>query len=395
MISEYVEEEDFASLLEESFAGSANLTKGQSVDAMVVKISGDWIFIDTGCKGEGILCREEFLNEDGTLSVSEGETVRAIYLGQSDGESRFTTRIGTKGGQGSAQIEDVWRSSIPVEGTIEKEVKGGFEVRLPGAVRAFCPLSQIDLFRSDLSGYVGRRCDFRVIQYSENGRNIVISRRVILEEEAQRQKDLLREKLTVGMVVTATVRSILPFGAFIHTEGIDGLLPISELAWGHVKDPSEILSVGQVVQVKAKRLDWDNNKFSFSLRDAGADPWLCAGERYREGSYHIGTVSRLAPFGAFVTLEPGIDGLIHISKVRMGKRISHPREVVREGEKLEVKIDSIDLETRKISLSLAAVSRAADEDAQSVSDYRQFAAKGEKTTFGSFGDLLIKSSKSK
>ena len=394
-MSDFVEEEDFAALLEASLGGAEKLNKGQTVDATVVKISGDWVFIDTGRKGEGVLSREEFLKEDGTISISEGDTIRAIYLGQVDGETRFTTRIGAKGGQGSAQIEEAWRSAIPVEGSIDKEVKGGFEIRLPGAVRAFCPFSQVDLFRGEAASYLGRRCDFRVIQYSENGRNIVVSRRIILEEEAQQKKELLRESLTVGMVVTGTIRSLLPFGAFINVDGIDGLIPISELAWGRVEDPAEILSVGQVVQVTVKKLDWENNKFSFSLREAGIDPWQSVSERYAEGSFHVGTIARLVPFGAFVTLEPGVDGLIHISKLGAGKRIAHPKEVVREGEKLEVKIESIDLATRKISLALAAVSRAAEEATQGADEFRQLAAKTEKTSFGSFGDLLKKAGKSK
>lgn len=394
-MSDYVEEEDFAALLEANLGGAEKLNKGQTVDAVVVKISGDWVFIDTGRKGEGVLSREEFLKEDGTISISEGDTIRAIYLGQIDGETRFTTRIGAKGGQGSAQIEEAWRSAIPVEGSIEKEVKGGFEVRLPGAIRAFCPFSQVDLFRGEAAGYIGRRCDFRVIQYSEDGRNIVVSRRIIMEEEAQQQKDLLRESLALGMVVTGTIRSLLPFGAFINVGGIDGLIPISELAWGRVADPAEILTVGQTVQVTVKKLDWENNKFSFSLRDAGNDPWQGVNERYPEGSFHVGTIARLVPFGAFVTLEPGVDGLIHISKLGAGKRIAHPKEVVREGEKLEVKIESIDLATRKISLALASVSRAAEEATQSADEFRQLAAKTEKTSFGSFGDLLNKAGKRK
>lgn len=389
-MSDFVEEEDFAALLEANLGGAEKLVKGQTVDAVVVKISGDWVFIDTGRKGEGVLSREEFLQEDGTISIAEGDTIRAIYLGQIDGETRFTTKISGKGGQGNAQLEEAWRSAIPVEGSIEKEVKGGFEVRLPGAVRAFCPFSQVDLYRGEAASYIGRHCDFRVIQYSENGRNIVVSRRIILEEEAQQQKELLRESLAVGMVVTGTIRSLMPFGAFINIGGIDGLIPISELAWGRVEDPADLLSVGETVQVTVKKLDWENNKFSFSLREAGIDPWQSVSERYQEGAFYVGIVARLVPFGAFVTLEPGIDGLIHISKLGAGKRIAHPKEVVREGEKIEVLIESIDLETHKISLALATVSRAADEATQSVNEFRQLAAKTEKTSFGSFGDLLKK-----
>lgn len=383
-------EEDFAALLEANLGGADQLQKGQTVDAVVVKISGDWVFIDTGRKGEGVLAREEFLAEDGTISIKEGDTVRAFYLGASNGEARFTTRMGSRGA-GSPQIEEAWRSGIPVEGSVDKEIKGGFEVRLAGNVRAFCPFSQIELYRAaEASAYVGKRLEFRVTQYAENGRNIVVSRRILLEEERERQRVLLREKLQEGMTVTGVIRSLQPFGAFINVDGIEGLIPISELAWGRIADPAEIVSVGQSVQVVVKKLDWDNNKFSFSLREAGIDPWQTAIQRYTEGSFHVGTVARLAPFGAFVTLEPGIDGLIHISKLGAGKRIQHPREVVKEGETIEVKVEGVESATRRISLTLAATAHAAEEEAKTAAEARQIAQQSEKVTFGSFGDMLRK-----
>lgn len=380
--------EDFARLLDASSTGTVNLVKGQTVDAHIVKISGEWVFIDTGRKGEGVLSREEFIGPDGELTVKEGDVIRAFFLGQSSGEARFSTRLGGRGA-GSAQIEEAWRSGLPVEGTVEKEVKGGFEVRLSGGVRAFCPFSQVDLYRSgEPAAYCGQRFDFRVTQYAENGRNIVVSRRVLQEVERERLRDLQRERLHEGMTVTGTIRSLQPFGAFISVDGIEGLIPISELAWGRIEDPAEIVSVGQSVQVVVKKLDWEKERFSFSLREAGSDPWQGVGERYRNGTYHNGKVVRLAQFGAFVTLEPGLDGLIHISKLGAGKRIQHPREVLKEGQSVEVKIEGVDLEARRLSLSLAEVSRAAEEEARTVAEARQWAEQGEKTSFGSFGDLL-------
>lgn len=379
-------EEDFAALLEENLGGSERLQKGQTVDATVVKITGDWIFIDTGRKGEGVLGKEEFLDADGQLTVKEGDTVRAFFLGQSNGEARFTTRLGGRGA-GSPQIEEAWRSQIPVEGSVEKEIKGGFEVRLAGNARAFCPFSQIELFRAaDAAAYIGKRFEFRVTQYSENGRNIVVSRRVLLEAERERQRELMRERLVEGATVTGVIRSVQPFGAFVNVDGIEGLIPISELAWGRVEDPSEIVTPGQTVQLVVKKLDWENNKFSFSMRGAESDPWQGVGERYPLNSFHHGAVARLAPFGAFVTLEPGIDGLIHISRLGAGKRIQHPREVVREGERIEVKIEGIDNATRRISLTLAAASRAADEEASSAAEARAFSQQAEKVSLGSLAD---------
>lgn len=390
-----IPEEDFAALMEANLGGSDRLEKGQTVDAVVVKISGDTVFIDTGRKGEGVLGREEFLAEDGTLTIKEGDTVRAFYLGSANGEARFTTRLG-KGAAGNAQIEEAWRSEIPVEGSVEKEIKGGYEIRLPGSTRAFCPFSQIDLYRSgEPASFIGQRFDFRVTQYAENGRNIVVSRRVLQEAEREVQRDLMRSRLTEGMTVTGTIRSLQPFGAFIQVEGIDGLIPISELAWGRIGDPSEIVSIGQSVAVVVKKLDWANNKFSFSLREAGSDPWQGVVERFADGSYHTGVVARLAPFGAFVTLEPGIDGLIHISKLGAGKRIQHPREVVKEGEQVEVKIEGIDHAARRISLSMAAISRAADEEVKTTTEFRQLAQQTDKVSLGSFADMLRKAGEKK
>lgn len=378
--------EDFAAMLEANLAGPERLSRGQSIDALVVKISGDWVFIDTGRKGEGVLSREEFIAPTGEIALKEGDVVRAFYLGMTDGEARFTTRLSSKGG-GSPVIEEAWRSGIPVEGVIDKEIKGGFEVRLSGSVRAFCPFSQVDLYRGDAAGYIGRRYDFKVTQYGENGRNIVVSRRVLQEAERERMRAELRERLQEGMTVSGTIRSLQPFGAFVAVEGgIDGLIPISELAWGRIDNPADVVSIGQQVQVVVKKLDWESNKFSFSMREAGADPWQGVAERYPDGSFHVGHVARLAPFGVFVTLEPGIDGLIHISKLASGKRIQHPREVVREGEKIEVKIEGIDHVTRRISLVLAAVSRAVDEEVRQTTEARQFSQQSEKVSFGSLAD---------
>lgn len=386
--------EDFAALLEANLSGPEKLHKGQAVEAMVVKISSDSVFIDTGRKGEGILPREEFRTADGELSVKEGDSIRAFYLGSIHGEARFTTRMSAKGGGGSPQIEEAWRSGIPVEGVVEKEIKGGFEVRLSGSVRSFCPSSQIDLYRGDVSAYVHKCFSFKVTQYGEQGRNIIVSRRVLQEEEREQARLLLREKLREGMTVSGVVRSLQPFGAFVVIDGgIDGLVPISELAWGRVDDPSEIVAIGQRIDVVIKKLDWDANKFTLSLRDAGSDPWQGVNERYREGSFHVGKVVRLAQFGGFVNLEPGIDGLVHISKLSPGKRIQHPREVIKEGDTLEVRIDSIDQVTRRISLSLAAQSRAAAAAEQAADEARQYAQQTDKISLGSLADKFRAASK--
>jgi small subunit ribosomal protein S1 len=200
--------------------------------------------------------------------------------------------------------------------------------------------------------YIGKKFVFRVTKYSEHGKNIVVSRRVLLEEERDQLKEKLQETLAVGQSVSGTITSVRDFGAFVDIGGIEGLIPASEIAWGRIEDIGERVAVGQEVTVTVLKLDWDNDRYSFSLKDSQPDPWQNATALFAEGSSQAGTVVRLTEFGAFVSLAPGIDGLLHISRLGAGRRIGHPREVVKEGEVLEVKIDSIDLEKKRISLSL-------------------------------------------
>jgi small subunit ribosomal protein S1 len=382
--------EDFAALLEQSFKGAGRLTPGQQLTARVLKISNEWIFIDTGRKGEGVLDRKELLDAEGNLTVAEGDQVTAWFLGGGGGEMRFTTRIGGGGGggaSGSAQLEEAWRSGIPVEGTVEKEVKGGLEVKVAGN-RAFCPFSQVGLRRTDdTAALVGRTLSFRITEYAENGRNIVVSRRALLEEEQQRERDALRERLETGTTVEGTVTSLRDFGAFVDIGGIEGLIPMAEMAWGRVKSAGDVLTVGDRVKVVIKQLDWERQRISLSLRDTQADPWERAVVDFPEGSFQTGTVSRLAPFGAFVTLAGGLDGLLHISKLGAGKRINHPREVIQEGDVVEVKVEGVDREQKRLSLALAGPARAAAEEAETMASFRAEAAT-ESGSMGTLGELL-------
>jgi len=384
---ETAEEENFAELFARSYSDPGRLEPGQKVTARVLSISGDWVFIDTGRKGEGVLDRKELLDPEGNLVVRIGDTVTAWFISASGNELRFTTKVGG-GSAGTAQLEEAWRSGIPVEGFVEKEIKGGYEIRIGGSVRAFCPYSQIDLRRVSADDVIGKHFSFRITDYAERGRNIVVSRRSILEEERLREKEALMETLAVGQTVRGTVSSLRDFGAFINVGGIEGLLPISEVGWGRVADIRERLTEGQEVEVVVKSLDWEKEKFSFSLKDTLPDPWEQAVQAYPEGTYVTGRVARLANFGAFVTLGEGIDGLIPISRLGGGKRINHPRDVLKEGETIEVKVESLDRESRRISLSLAEASRAATQAEEEMVEFRKTAAEGATRSLGSFGDLL-------
>ena len=380
-------EENFAEMFEKSFKKQGRLEPGQMVEARIVKITGEWIFLDLGGKGEGYLDRKELTDEAGNLAVREGDMVRAYFQSSANSEMHFTTKIGSGPGK-QTQLEDAWRNGIPVEGTVAKEVKGGFEIKVGGTVRAFCPFSQMGLRRDEpQSDIIGRSLSFNIAEFGENGRNIVLSRRAILESERQDKKRALQASLQEGMKVRGKVTSIQKFGAFVDIGGVEGLLPVSEIAWSRTEKVGDVLSVGQEVEVILKKLDWDQERFSFSLKDALPDPWDQAVDNYLVGSYHSGTVSRLAPFGAFVTLAQGVDGLIHISKLGGGRRLSHPREVLKEGQPVEVQIEAVDREKRKISLALAEVRRAEEEEAATIKEYKQQSVAAPQN-LGSFGELL-------
>ncbi len=382
------EDESFAEMLEQSLnKQSSRLEPGQKVTARVLKVSAEWLFIDTGQKGEGVVDLKEFLDLDGNVTVKEGDTITAYFLSSSHGEMRFTTRVGG-GTSGSAQLEEAWQAGVPVEGLVEKEIKGGYEVRLAGTARAFCPFSQMSLRRiENPESIVGTRLPFRITDYGEKGRNIIVSRRALLEEEQRRLKDAAQASISEGMTVAGTVTSLRDFGAFVDIGGLEGLIPVSEIGWSRVKDVREVLHVGQQVQVVVKAIDREKDRVSLSLKDALPDPWEQVAQMYPEGSFHTGSVARLAPFGAFITLSDGVDGLIHISRLGAGKRINHPREVLKEGETVEVKVESFDRASRRLSLTLAGSARAAEEEEATLAEFRRRAGEAPKG-MGTLGDLL-------
>ena len=382
------DEGSFAEMFEASLSTvGQQLEPGKKIEATILQIGSDWTFLDVGQKGEGVLSTAELLNNDGELQYAAGDTISAYFLSRAGGELRFTTKIGGSG-SGTEQLENAYQSGIPVDGTIEKEIKGGFEVKLAGNVRAFCPFSQTGLRQVEPADLIGQSLSFKITQFSERGRNIVVSHRAILDEEREQLRVSLRETLKEGMVVKGTVTNIRDFGAFLDIGGIEGLLPISEISYGRVENIEEILSVGQELEVAVKRIDWDNNKFSFSLRDTQADPWNKVGSIYQVGKQYPGKVSRLAQFGAFVTLEDGIDGLLHISKLGEGKRIRHPQDVVSVGQQLQVVVEKIDQDERRISLALAGQQNEFEET--SYSDQAASSA-----GLGTLGDLLKASQQKK
>ncbi len=390
------DEMSFAQMFDQDEATQDILSPGQKVKAEIVRITKEWIFIDLGGKSEGSLASSELLDEEGNLTVKEGDSIEAYFLSAKQNGKIFTTKVG--GAAATAHLEEAYHGRIPVEGTIQKEIKGGFEVKI-GSVRGFCPFSQVGLRRvADTDQYIGQTLSFKIIEFKEGGKNIIVSHRKILEEERIEKKQALKETLEVGQTVEGTITSVRDFGAFVDIDGIEGLIPISEISWGRTSDIHAEVEEGQQVKVAVKKLDWDNDRYSFSLRETLPDPWdVCA---LQEGTTVSGTVARLADFGAFVTLAPGIDGLVHISKLGAGRRINHPREVVQEGEEVEVRIDSIELDKKRISLSIPLSEEAksrqqkkkkkGDKPDDMRQEFQQFKKSGgeKKPSMGTFADLL-------
>ena len=345
------EKEDFAAMLEKSNMG-ARLSPGQKVKAKVVSVSEDLVYIDLGGKSEGAVDLAEFMDEDGTNNVREGDEIEAFFVTVEDGVMKLTTLVGGYSAVSLSSIKDAYEAGIPVNGEVKQEIRGGFEV-LVGGVRCFCPFSQIDLKSGREGGpYVGQTFPFKVLEYGEEGKNVVLSRRALLEQEKQAKIQKLRERLTVGMEVSAEVKSIQNFGAFVDLGGVEGLIPASEISWDRSVAIGEALSAGRDVTVKVISLDWEKERLTLSLKAMQPDPWASASEKYQVGARVNGSIVRLSTFGAFVRLEPGIDGLIHISNLGAGRRINHPKEVVEVGQCVEAYILSVDPQGRRISLSM-------------------------------------------
>ncbi len=346
------EEEDFATLFEKSSSGSKRLEPGQRVNATIVSISGDYVFIDLGGKSEGVINLNEFLKEDGTYHVSEGDTIDAFFVAFSDGLKRFTSRSKGYSTVDLQGIRNAYEANLPVNGKVTGELKGGFEVHI-GKIRCFCPFSHIDMKGERKSeSYINQTFPFKILEYKENGRNVILSRRILLEEEQQERLAEFRESLQVGIEVTGRVRAIQKFGAFVDLGGIDGLIPSSELSWNRAEKAENILSTGQEVTVKVIAIDWEKNRLTLSIKSMQPDPYASAADKYPIESMVKGIVVRLEGFGAFVNLEPGVDGLIPISKFGTGKRIKHPKEVVEVGQWLEARVIDVNAASRKITLSM-------------------------------------------
>jgi small subunit ribosomal protein S1 len=400
-------ENDFAALFAASEAAGAQrqqITVGELVRGRVMAIGQATAFVAIGGKGEATIDLAEFRDPaSGALTLAIGDQLEATVLddGSESGAIVLKRTLG-RGGHIPAELEQAMAHRIPIEGLVTGENKGGFEVQI-GGVHAFCPGSQIDRRRPGervpAAQYIGQRFLFRVNKIESGGRNVVVSRRELLEEDAAVQAAQTWEKLHVGAVVQGTVTNIREFGAFVDLGGVEGLIHISELGYGRVNHPSEVLQVGQVVEsqvLKIEEAGTGRRQVGLSMKALAADPWSTVRERFPVGTTVRGTVRRVEAFGAFVEITPGLDGLAHISKLTLDRRLSHARQAVNVGQEVEVTVLAVDPEKRRISLSMiehAREARDAAVAAERAEEHATVAQANQRQNLGTFADLLAASKK--
>ena len=348
----------FAELFEQQEKESAKqprLEAGQKIETTVIAITADTVFVDTGSKVDGIVERSE-LEKDGELPFAVGDAIELFVVSITAHEIRLSTALR---GQGNISLlEDAKNAGIPVEGKVVAVIKGGYHVEIMKR-RAFCPLSQIDIRPvQEPETFVGQTLPFAITKLEQHGRNIVVSRRVLLEVEQAEQLAEILKTLEVGSVVETTVTRLTSFGAFAEiAPGVEGLIHISELSWGRVSQPDEVLSIGDVIRVKILSIETTDRgtRFSLSIKEITEDPWTNISEKVNEGDTFTGKVIRNAPFGSFVEILPGIEGLVHISEFSYEQRIHKPEEMVNPGDTVSVKVLTLTPDQKKLSLSMRAM----------------------------------------
>ncbi len=343
-------------LMAKSLSAPGAYRRGDKVTGTVVHIGGDDVFVDIGGKSEALLDAAEVRDENGELTVREGQAL-TLYVAHVDGaDVRLSYRMALEARSREA-VREAFAERTPIEGTIKSRNKGGFDVRFQSGQRAFLPLSQLELRRvedDELDSYIGRRFEFLITKYESDGKNLVVSRAAVLREEQQAQREELQRTLAEGQIRTGIVNRIVDFGAFVDLGGLDGLVHISEIVWGHHEAPLSLLSPGQEVRVKVLRVDHGKGTVSLSMREAEGNPWDSVGTEFVEGGVYTGRVTRLEPFGAFVELAPGLEGLVHVSELAW-ERVRHPEAVVQIGEQVTVKLIRVEMDRRRLGLSIKAL----------------------------------------
>jgi small subunit ribosomal protein S1 len=356
------ESEDFAALFAQHEAQRA-LERGQVVKGRVIQITAEHVFVDVGGKGEAWIDRGELVDDQGRLRVAVGDEVEATVVSTGD-EIRLSHKL-RQGAQAREALAVAAESGVPVEGKVAAVIKGGYEVTV-GGLRAFCPFSQMDVRRADSEqDFVGRVLEFRITRYAEGGRNIVLSRRALLEEQAAVAAEETRKRILPDAVLTGTVASLADFGAFVDLGGVQGLVPMSELSHARAERAGDRLRVGETVTVKVLRIDEAKGRITLSLKALEGDPWAAVPAQLRERQVVRGRAVRATEFGVFVELLPGVDGLLHTSEIPRHRQAAM-REAVAAGAEIAVMIVNVDMGKRRVALALAPDGASVGEQMESA-----------------------------
>lgn len=344
--------ESFAQLFEESLK-EIETRPGSIVRGVVVAIDKDIVLVDAGLKSESAIPAEQFKNAQGELEIQVGDEVDVALDAVEDGFGEtLLSREKAKRHEAWITLEKAYEDAETVTGVINGKVKGGFTVELNG-IRAFLPGSLVDVRPvRDTLHLEGKELEFKVIKLDQKRNNVVVSRRAVIESENSAERDQLLENLQEGMEVKGIVKNLTDYGAFVDLGGVDGLLHITDMAWKRVKHPSEIVNVGDEINVKVLKFDRERTRVSLGLKQLGEDPWVAIAKRYPEGTKLTGRVTNLTDYGCFVEIEEGVEGLVHVSEMDWTNKNIHPSKVVNVGDVVEVMVLDIDEERRRISLGL-------------------------------------------
>ncbi|MEH6567307.1 MAG: 30S ribosomal protein S1 [Halopseudomonas sp.] len=344
--------ESFAELFEESLK-TLDMEPGSIITGIVVDIDSDWVTVHAGLKSEGVIPRDQFLDEQGELTIAVGDEVHVALDAVEDGfgETKLS-REKAKRAESWKVLEAAFAAEEVVKGVINGKVKGGFTVDV-NTIRAFLPGSLVDVRPvRDTTHLENKELEFKVIKLDQKRNNVVVSRRAVLEAENSAEREALLETLQEGQVVKGIVKNLTDYGAFVDLGGVDGLLHITDMAWKRIKHPSEIVNVGDEIDVKVLKFDRERNRVSLGLKQLGEDPWVAITGRYPEGTRVTAKVTNLTDYGCFAELEEGVEGLVHVSEMDWTNKNIHPSKVVNVGDEVEVMVLDIDEDRRRISLGI-------------------------------------------
>ena len=375
------QEEDFATMFEASVK-ARQFKRGEAIEGTIVAIGPKVALVNIGGKGEAELDVAELKDHEGDIEVSVGDRISAMVVSTSGGI--VLSRKGVRNAASQRELEDAYHAGFAVEARVVQEVKGGYEVRV-ARERAFCPLSQIDIVRTtDTAAHVGQTYRFKIIEYKDGGKDLVVSRRKQLEEEQRASAADVRKSIVPGAVITGRVVSVPDFGAFVDLGGVQGLLHVSEMSWTRVNNPSEVVAPGDQITVRVLRVDDANGKIALGLKQLQDDPWTTLAAKYQAGQVRTGRVTRLADFGAFVELEPGVTGLMPFAESG-ADRNADMRKAFPIGSDLEVVVLEVDVAARRIRLSKKAVAEQLEQ-----AEVRDYAARPDAEPSASMGSIAAK-----